>query len=232
MFIDKEPKINEYKNSHSPKKHIQQTVNAYFIILVIFAIFLFFMYLISREDYDLITSWLKSNETIVLGIAIILVVVTMAQTLSTADKMRKNIKAYKEIINDYVNEMNPVFEDLNDVWIITGFSYTKMNKRIHLPDKQYYWFDPKHQSFSFVQVEPTGPYKVDKTITSIPLSKMRHYEVVGDKYYENKISGGGSQGPNYTGAIIGEALFGVAGAVAGGQQKIDPIQSQVILHDE
>ncbi|MGB4588956.1 MAG: hypothetical protein WBI17_06940 [Clostridiaceae bacterium] len=53
----------------------------------------------------------------------------------------------------------------------------------------------------------------------------------GEFYTENQVSGGGGGGVSLTGTLVGGALLGGVGAVVGSRKKVDPITSQLLVHD-
>lgn len=71
-------------------------------------------------------------------------------------------------------------------------------------------------------------------IDVIPLDDIIYFQEKGDLNYSTSVSGGGSKGVSYSGAIIGGLLFGPAGAVIGGMRgnKIEAITSKAIKHDD
>lgn len=125
-------------------------------------------------------------------------------------------------------------------------SYVNSAKSTSIPDKPYeidenssfgvpyyVWFSPIKISL-FPKMPTFDNYKnlKDVRLGEFQISKIKYYYTSGDKYYENKISGGGSTGPNVAGAIIGEQIAGIGGAIVMGQSKTNPIESKLIVHDE
>ena len=125
-------------------------------------------------------------------------------------------------------------------------AYVNAAKSISIPDKPYeidenssfgvpyyVWFSPTKISL-FPKMPTYENYKNLKEVRlgEFQISKIKYYYTSGDKYYENKISGGGSTGPNVAGAIIGEQIAGIGGAIVMGQSKTNPIESKLIVHDE
>lgn len=74
-------------------------------------------------------------------------------------------------------------------------------------------------------------------ITTIPLSDIISFQLVGnvDRVATTSGGGGGSNGPNIGGAIVGGLLFGTVGAIIGAQAgtgvNINPIQSTINEYD-
>ena len=74
-------------------------------------------------------------------------------------------------------------------------------------------------------------------ITTIPLSDIISFQLVGDidRVATTSGGGGGSSGPNIGGAIVGGLLFGTVGAIIGAQAgtgvNINPIQSTINEYD-
>jgi len=125
-------------------------------------------------------------------------------------------------------------------------TYVNAAKSISIPDKPYeidenssfgvpyyVWFSPTKLSL-FPKMPTYENYKnlKEARLGEFQISKIKYYYTSGDKYYENKISGGGSTGPNVAGAIIGEQIAGIGGAIVMGQSKTNPIESKLIVHDE
>ena len=59
----------------------------------------------------------------------------------------------------------------------------------------------------------------DINIFDISVDDIEYYEVIGEKYREQIISGGGSTGINIGGALLGALIAGDAGMILGGQRK-------------
>lgn len=66
---------------------------------------------------------------------------------------------------------------------------------------------------------------------SIPIDSIQYFAREGQVTSETQISGGGSSS-NLTGAVIGGLIAGPAGAIIGGQNKMAPIQSTTVRHDD
>ena len=66
----------------------------------------------------------------------------------------------------------------------------------------------------------------------IPVDYIECYGIDGEKYRENRISGGGSGSINYGGAIVGAVLAGAPGMIIGGQRTVNEVKSELITHDE
>ena len=71
----------------------------------------------------------------------------------------------------------------------------------------------------------------DFSIIKINLDDIEYFTVEGEKYYEQKITGGGSTGIQYGGAALGYLIAGDAGMVLGGQRKVNDIKSSTVKHD-
>lgn len=145
-------------------------------------------------------------------------------------------------IGSYVSKMNNVTKYGEKL-----YAYYERLSRINIPEKTYSisemssnFFQNQHMWFTKTAISffPYPP-KVSnwKSYAQIDLfelnfSQIKYYYVSGDKYYENKISGGGSTGPNIAGAIVGEQIAGIGGAIVMGQSKTNPIESHLIVHDD
>lgn len=71
----------------------------------------------------------------------------------------------------------------------------------------------------------------DFKILKIKIKDIEYFKNDGEKYREQKISGGGSTGINVGGAILGSIIAGDAGMILGGQRKVNEITSTTITHD-
>ena len=71
----------------------------------------------------------------------------------------------------------------------------------------------------------------DINIFDISVDDIEYYEVIGEKYREQIISGGGSTGINIGGALLGALIAGDAGMILGGQRKVEEIQTKTVLRD-
>jgi len=142
---------------------------------------------------------------------------------------KKRIKVYIERIQEYkiaadkaLLDVKPIAKVLIEMikygseWQTEGYTY-------------YYWQDAI--SVHYFPCPPLGIFNSRIYGINKLKSEIKYYEMVGEKFYENKIEGGGSEGPNIAGAIIGGQIMGTAGAIVGGQQKINPIESHLVLHD-
>ena len=81
-----------------------------------------------------------------------------------------------------------------------------------------YWLENEIVSFL--------PLKTEDCIR-IPSANIVYYRCVGDEHYYTQVSGGGGGGSSLTGAVIGGALAGSAGAVIGSRKGTNPIQTTV-----
>lgn len=66
------------------------------------------------------------------------------------------------------------------------------------------------------------------SLKCIPLEDIMCFEEIGEHYHETKITGGG---PSLSGAIVGNAIGGTAGAVLLGSRGA-PVQSKDVVHDD
>lgn len=78
----------------------------------------------------------------------------------------------------------------------------------------------------------------EPVVEHYPLSKIKHFKMVGSIGYSSDVhgGGGGGGGANLGGAIYGGLLFGTAGAIVGSQMgteiHIDEIKTDVTRHDD
>ncbi len=68
-------------------------------------------------------------------------------------------------------------------------------------------------------------------IFDISVKDIEYYEIIGEKYREQIISGGESTGIDLGGAIIGSLIAGDAGMILGGQRKNKTIETKTVVHD-
>lgn len=68
-------------------------------------------------------------------------------------------------------------------------------------------------------------------ILKIKLKDIEYFKTDGEKYREQKISGGGSTGIDVGGAILGSIIAGAPGMIIGGQRKVQEITTTTITHD-
>lgn len=68
-------------------------------------------------------------------------------------------------------------------------------------------------------------------IFDISIDDIEYFSVVGEKYREQIISGGGSSNINIGGAVLGGIIAGDAGMILGGQRKVKEIQTKTVVHD-
>lgn len=68
-------------------------------------------------------------------------------------------------------------------------------------------------------------------IFDIHIDDIEYFSVVGEKYREQIISGGGSSNINIGGAVLGGIIAGDAGMILGGQRKVKEIQTKTVVHD-
>lgn len=67
---------------------------------------------------------------------------------------------------------------------------------------------------------------------SIWIDRIDYFERTGEVFHESKISGGGGGGVSIVGAIVGGIIAGGTGAIIGSRQRVNPIKSEIITHDE
>lgn len=72
---------------------------------------------------------------------------------------------------------------------------------------------------------------IEFKILKIKLENIEYFTTDGEKYREQKISGGGSTGVDIGGAILGGIIAGAPGMIIGGQRKVQEITSTTITHD-
>jgi len=151
--------------------------------------------------------------------------------ISVRQYIKKQGRDYKKVWMHYLEAAKTI--KLPSNWALLSF----VN-----PDRTDTPFDPIPYGFSIAEGTlnffPATPipttymkYRQYKLIR-IPPDRITHFYQTGEKFYENKISGGGSTGPNIGGAIIGNAIAGGVGAIIGGQSQTEAIQSELIVHDE
>lgn len=68
-------------------------------------------------------------------------------------------------------------------------------------------------------------------IFDIPIEDIEYFSIVGEKYREQIISGGGSTNIDLGGAVLGSLIAGDAGMILGGQRKVKEIETKTIVHD-
>ncbi len=68
-------------------------------------------------------------------------------------------------------------------------------------------------------------------IFDIPIEDIEYFSIVGEKYREQIISGGGSTNIDLGGAVLGGLIAGDAGMILGGQRKVKEIETKTVVHD-
>lgn len=102
-----------------------------------------------------------------------------------------------------------------------GFGLKKGRTYYIWKDKEDLKFFPAAKSFN----------NEDNTLKTVPLSSILFYETTGERYHETKISGGGGRRVSVTGAVVGKAVGGTAGAVLLGNKGAKPVTSRDVVHD-
>ena len=68
-------------------------------------------------------------------------------------------------------------------------------------------------------------------IFDISIEDIEYFSIVGEKYREQIISGGGSTNIDLGGAVLGSLIAGDAGMILGGQRKVKEIETKTVVHD-
>ena len=229
MTFDYATMFNIYKEANRPSKRWNDFVKGILILITVVLLSLVIIFFLDRTTGEEIMTFIEINfNYFLIGLGA-LFLIGFASTFQKAYQDKENIKSFESRLREYkskadiaLTRVNPVAKvkiekiKLNNDWIDDNFEY-------------FYWQDDELINFF-----PCPPKSVfDSRVNGITRKKaeVKYYEVVGEKFYENKISGGGSEGPNIAGAIVGGQLFGTAGAIVGGQQTINPIESTLVLHD-
>lgn len=228
--------IDKCHAAHNPNKQWALQLKLIFGSLVFFSFFGFIIYMADPEIFDWILNF-YSNYSLFVHLALLFLLFLILKSTMKAMKREKfYIRQYEKSLNHYKSFADPLLADVTllgspflFVYHIDGMVYDQTSNT-------YFWKDDHHAYF--LEYPPNWNSSMswvnmdDFTYFQMPIHSIRYFDVWGDKYYENKVSGGGSEGPNYVGAVVGNALFGTPGAIAGGQQKINKIESQLIVHDE
>lgn len=132
---------------------------------------------------------------------------------------------------EYEKSLKLYYEQYDQITIPEKHYDIGLNSSFEQP--QFAWF--KKSALAFFPKPPL--YENYKSYSQfgffeIEFNSIKYFYTSGDKYYENKIFGGGSTGPNLTGAVIGQQVAGVGGAIVMGQSQNLPIESRLIIHDE
>ncbi|MDD3713066.1 MAG: hypothetical protein PHZ28_06205, partial [Candidatus Izemoplasmatales bacterium] len=228
MKIDYEALAKEYEYLNSPKRW----KNLVIVSLVIMTIVIAVLVVLSIADSDMRSSidlFLARNYKYVFGGVGVVLVLSIAQTFSNTQKDKQRIKEYKVRLNEYKAKAADTLENVKPIARAKIDKFKKNNDWFNEDYEYFYWQD--QESIHFFPCPPVSAQNSRIYGFSKKKADIKYYEMVGEKFYENKISGGGSEGPNIGGAIIGAQLGGTAGAIIGGQQTIKPIESELILHD-
>lgn len=115
--------------------------------------------------------------------------------------------------------MEPSTTLLQKVALLNEVNKNNPEKQID-PDQLREYYEPSNYE-ALINLQPVR----------IPLDNVESYSVLGEMFYQNKVSGGGGGGVNVAGAIIGGVLFGGVGAVIGSRAKVNEVKSELIKHD-
>ena len=229
MTIDYEALVKSYKFKNNPISRWKTLVIVFGFLTLMTVLALVVISILDPEFGDDLDLFIVRNWKYILGIVGILLFVSVYSTYNKTVEDKSRIKEYIERIKEYKLAAEKV---LLDVKPITKVLIEKIKYGSEWQTESYmyyYWQDSI--SVHYFPCPPLGV--INSRIMGINKlkSEIKYYEMVGEKFYENKIEGGGSEGPNVAGAIIGGQIMGTAGAIVGGQQKINPIESHLILHD-
>jgi hypothetical protein len=195
----------------------KKDLSALIIPMIIFpaAFIVFFLILQSSTDLDM-----NVALPIFGGIAVFFTLIF----ISVYSSKYKVVKDFEGKINEYVDQAKSVQIPEKPYEI-------DENSTFGVP--YYVWFGLL-KIYLFPKLPTFQNYKslTDIKLLELYTSRIKYYYTSRDKYYENKISGGGSTGPNVAGAIVGEQIAGIGGAIVMGQSKTNPIESKLIVHDE
>lgn len=231
MKINYDEFLKKYTEKHNPKSRWYTLRVLIIVFIVLTLMFLGIMYLIDKATYTAIINFVNEKNLFILGVIIVIFLVSLASTSSKADADKELINKYEHTLKEYAKEADELLINVDEYITITINIINYYDKSSIINKKHYCWL--KDNKLNFYETVPTDILNtIDIKPLIITLDSIKEFKVIGDKYIENKISGGGSQDPNLQAAIVGQALFGTAGAVVGGQQKIDPIKSEIIKHDE
>lgn len=230
MKIDYDSLKKAFYNQNNPSERWKKMRTGLFVIIFIAAVFIGLMYFIDKEEANNIINFVTENRTFAMGVVIVIVLMMMASASGNVDKDKKKIKEYNDILNGYSQKADLILEKAENVFETSLFRYIRSNEIIKVYRPFYYWI--KNNILTLFEMPPKDVVQhLNLEPFTVELNQIKYFELIGEKFYENKISGGGSQEGDLSKAIVGQALFGTAGAVVGGQQKIDPIKSELILHD-
>lgn len=231
MKINYEGYINRFKSRHDPKRRGESLQTYMTIGFVMVVIILVIFYFVDKEMMIDFYHWVSMNLLYIVLVFAIIFGFIIFTVFYYAKEDKTIIDYYIRYMNDYKKISEPIVKNIESLGTFKIFGYSKKNDYYNVSKSHFYWIE--NQSLVFFETPPTDYLNdIFHKPCFIPISKIISYEIIGDKYYENKISGGGSEEGSLGKAIIGQAVFGTAGAIVGGQQKINPIKSEVILHDE
>jgi len=230
MKIESKPLIDKFFSMHNPANVWKNFRAALFGISFMIAIFLIILIVAGEITNDNLNEFLNNYyQFVLIGIGAVLFI-AISSSASKATNERNLIKAYEKIVNEYINIADPILENQNIIYTPYVFQMKKDGQEINETNQYYFW--EKDNILCFFHIEPQSINQVPLDVIEIALDDIESFELIGERFYENKISGGGSQKGDIVKAIVGQEMFGTAGAVIGGQQKIDPIKSELILHDD
>lgn len=229
MNINYEAILKDFKSKHDPLTRWKSTIVIIFTLTIIIFLSKSIVKFIDEDlgvQFELFV--LRNKDFLYIGFGIIILLI-IANVLQKNQEDIKNYNLFSKKLNEYSIEANKALAGIDPITEVLILS-----KKIGSTWKEdnygyYYW-----QDIDSINFYPKPPLNLECAIDngfSKKMAEIKFFEMVGEKFYENKISGGGSEGPNYAGAIVGGQLMGTAGAIVGGQQKIDPITSELIIHD-
>jgi len=198
-----------------------------YIIVILIIIMALFLYV--APDIGLIM--IEGTWFIWVPLAVLAVILIWAGSVRENRKTRidpKQLRDEQQRIFEFENTTYPAIKQdcavPNNAKIISVYGLEQHYAYIHNLAFNIFPLLKKYPPLKFPQSqELIELYKC----TSIPLSSIDYFTVSGEIYRENKISGGGS---NIGDALIGEALGGTAGAIAGSRLGTE-INSYTITHD-
>lgn len=161
------------------------------------------------------------------GIGLFMVIVA----ISIRRHLKKQGRDYKKVWMHYLAVAKTI--NCPQKWIYLSFIRPDSPEAPFDPIPYGFWIEDG--SLVFFPANPTPEtYRGFRycRLVRINSGKIIHFYQTGEKFYENKISGGGSTGPNIGGAIIGNAIAGGVGAIIGGQSQTEAIHSELVVHDE
>ncbi len=229
MNIDYVALLNQYKFKNDPKNRWKTAVVIFIMVLGISLLVAVVLSITDPELGQQINSFINRNFNLILiGLGFFLVLL-LANVANKSAEDVKRIKLYEEKLAEYKKHADPIISSVKSLARVV-IDKKMINGDWHDENFEFFYWQTKDEINFF----PCPP--IDYLVARIHgISKrkdqVKFYELVGEKFYENKISGGGSEGPNVAGAFIGGQIMGTAGAIVGGQQKINPIESELILHD-